>query len=452
MVSQITPEDVFFSHPSDPTSAKAPRAAQAAGGSVLNSNDGGRGPSQPQRMRLAPHQGACSQTFIRGNTVVQLRPPRHRIDVRVAAAARRVLGELVPTVPVLEGTVPRPVSAAGMEPWLVWPASWGDGEIIPHGGDEGGTNDDRDRWLVYTMSRMPGQPLSVVLEQHHVNSPREYGGIGPDNTPTLDIENLVRSLARDLFARPIGQHVHRGQLGEGRRIPLGRIGSSFRERVVQLGEELPARFRPIVNEVEPALDHIEQLPWVVTHGDLCPQNILVDLVENNDSRSGDAGSERVTVVLRGIVDWAEGEWLPFGVGLYGLETLLTCRHCRGDDDKMVIDYRPDADALRKAFWDELNAMLPWLCNKKKRQAVEYARLLGILLWHGFAFDDGALNRVVNEGDPRDEEELAKLDLFLLGKSRDQKDEMQGKDAAKRRGEREGEAKESAQTERTGVKL
>lgn len=32
--------------------------------------------------------------------------------------------------------------------------------------------------------------------------------------------------------------------------------------------------------------------------------------------------------------------------------------------------------------------------------------------HGIAFDDGALNRVVEPG--RDDEELQKLDLFLLG--------------------------------------
>jgi hypothetical protein len=36
--------------------------------------------------------------------------------------------------------------------------------------------------------------------------------------------------------------------------------------------------------------------------------------------------------------------------------------------------------------------------------------------HGFAFDDGALDRVVCEG--RDDAELQKLDLFLLGVDHD----------------------------------
>ncbi|KAH6636592.1 hypothetical protein F5144DRAFT_601322 [Chaetomium tenue] len=45
-----------------------------------------------------------------------------------------------------------------------------------------------------------------------------------------------------------------------------------------------------------------------------------------------------------------------------------------------------------------------------RGRVEMARLLGLLLWYGIAFDGGALNRVVEEG--RDDEELQKLELFL----------------------------------------
>lgn len=45
---------------------------------------------------------------------------------------------------------------------------------------------------------------------------------------------------------------------------------------------------------------------MLTHGGLLPANVALD-----------AGSG----ALRGLVDWAEAEWLPFGVCLYGLEHL-----------------------------------------------------------------------------------------------------------------------------------
>ena len=44
------------------------------------------------------------------------------------------------------------------------------------------------------------------------------------------------------------------------------------------------------------------------------------------------------------------------------------------------------------------------------ESVKLARDLGVLLWHGIAFDDGAINRVVQEG--RDIEEIHRLDAFL----------------------------------------
>ena len=43
--------------------------------------------------------------------------------------------------------------------------------------------------------------------------------------------------------------------------------------------------------------------------------------------------------------------------------------------------------------------------------VELVRVLDILLWHGLAYDDGKLNRVVCEG--RDDEEIQRLDAMRL---------------------------------------
>jgi hypothetical protein len=111
--------------------------------------------------------------------------------------------------------------------------------------------------------------------------------------------------------------------------------------------------------------------------------------------------------LIGLLDWAEAEWLPFGVGMYGLEELLGEENKEG---KFV--YYPEAKQLRNLFWKELLLLIPELSRDSKTAAlVKKAQRLGILLWHGIAFDDGKLDRVVEEG--RDDQEIQRLDEFLL---------------------------------------
>ncbi|KAK4123741.1 hypothetical protein N657DRAFT_618768, partial [Parathielavia appendiculata] len=188
-----------------------------------------------------------------------------------------------------------------------------------------------------------------------------------------------------------------------------RVGSTLRERMQWMRRALPTRFSAVVEEVWDAMDEIERrLPWVLTHGDLGAGNVLVDLVDDD---AGNNNNKRL-VRLKGLVDWAEGEWLPFGVGLYGLEEILGRRVDNGNG-RARFEYYPCAERLREVFWQELVAEVPELgVDRELRARVEKARLLGLLLWHGIAFDDGALNRVVEPG--VDDEELHKLDLFLLG--------------------------------------
>lgn len=141
------------------------------------------------------------------------------------------------------------------------------------------------------------------------------------------------------------------------------------------------------------------------------------------------------------------------MGLYGLEEVLgRMVPVAGDTGKWRFEYYACADQLRKVLWEELEAAVPALVEDVAfRARVKKARLLGLLLWYaslrcvdtrpltvffclcvpdnwhdilsretgeadrrryGIAFDDGALNRVVSPG--RDDEELQKLDMFLLG--------------------------------------
>ncbi|KAH7418300.1 hypothetical protein BKA64DRAFT_196130 [Cadophora sp. MPI-SDFR-AT-0126] len=224
--------------------------------------------------------------------------------------------------------------------------------------------------LVYKMERIGGISLKDLRVSSNIVE-----------RPTYSQARLCRD-----FAVFLSKSWHRGTADH---VPLGRVGRSIRVRVEALCEDMPARFRANARHVLANLQRIEALPWVLTHGDIVAANIMVD------PSSG---------ALAGLVDWAEAETLPFGVCLYGLEEML------GEMTATGFQYGPDAENLRAIFWDELRRHIPALGQSHVLEAVNLARDLGVLLWHGIAFDDGAIDRVVQEG--RDVEELYKLEAFL----------------------------------------
>ena len=76
---------------------------------------------------------------------------------------------------------------------------------------------------------------------------------------------------------------------------------------MQLSGTLSSRFT-IVKRTFQIIDEISyQVPWVLTHSDLSNTNILVD---------SDSGH------LTGVVDWADARIEPFGIALWGLESML----------------------------------------------------------------------------------------------------------------------------------
>ncbi|KAI0816688.1 hypothetical protein GGR55DRAFT_686187 [Xylaria sp. FL0064] len=169
------------------------------------------------------------------------------------------------------------------------------------------------------------------------------------------------------------------------------VGSSLRSRLELMSASLPIRFRRIASFVLSDIFEIEALPWVFTHGDFLATNIMVNPYSGK---------------LTGLLDWAEAEWLPFGVGMYGLEELL------GEDNQNGrFVYYPEATRLRDLFWNQLILLIPELARDARFAAlVKKAQILGVLLWHGIAFDDGKLNRVVEEG--KDDREIQRLAVFL----------------------------------------
>ncbi|CAA9960746.1 hypothetical protein PTMSG1_04130 [Pyrenophora teres f. maculata] len=174
----------------------------------------------------------------------------------------------------------------------------------------------------------------------------------------------------------------------------GKVGSSIVHRLEKLAAGLPdAWLRERADEALCAVQRMTDYPVVLNHGDLIPSNILAN---------------EQTWEITGIVDWAEAEYLPFGTCLYGLEHLLGYVVPASLNGPLTWVYFNDAEQLRGLFWTRLVAVVPDL--SAQLQYVRAMRDVGVLLWHGMAWDDGAINRVVNEVD--DVEEIAKLRAFL----------------------------------------
>lgn len=224
--------------------------------------------------------------------------------------------------------------------------------------------------LVYCMNRITGMSFKHVRD------------INP--AKVLAVEYRAR-LCID-FAAFLSKGWHPGG---GERIPLGVVGSSIIPRLQSLSTDLPVRFRPAADGILRQMPLIEVLPWVLMHGDIVPGNIIIEPSSGH---------------LVGLVDWAEAERLPFGICLYGLEEIL------GEMTGSGFHYHAHATDLRDIFWGELKKLIPELQQAAVLKAVKLARDLGVLLWHGIAFDNGAIDRVVQEG--RDVDEIRRLDAFL----------------------------------------
>ncbi|KAK3944688.1 hypothetical protein QBC46DRAFT_251481 [Diplogelasinospora grovesii] len=303
----------------------------------------------------APSQGYCSFTFCLGDdTIIQFRPPAHQIDPGVTNRAREVFGDYAPDTRFI-GKLSVPISG------------------------------ETKSLFVYTMSRIRGISLAQVRLEWRASDVR--------TRVIREREELVRGFA-ELLARSWKKAVKPADPD----LPhlKGTVGWSLRWRLNKMHSDLPARFRRTVEKVLERLHDIEALSWVLTHGDLVPANIMLAL--NQGTEPG--------LRLSGLLDWAEAEYLPFGVCLYGLEELLGESTTTQEGGNVV-----DSNALRSSFWAELETLIPEV--RSMCETVRLAGLLGVLLWHGIAFDDGRLDRVVQEG--VDDEEIQRLDVMLDGK-------------------------------------
>lgn len=300
-------------------------------------------------------QGGCSYTclVLRGgeDVVVQVRLGEHAISEEIVRAVRGVFGGLVPRV------------------------LWCEEVVVGCG----------RRVQVCGMTRVGGRRFCEV-------QPRRW------RLCTVECEGM-RRLVLDVagFFAMSWRSAKRGSVLDGK------VGSSIRERLVKLQTDLPTSWlRSRARAARRAFDSgmLNDLPICLNHGDLLPSNIMVD---DQNWR------------LAGVVDWAEAEYLPFGMTLYGLEHLLGFL-----DNQGRFVYYKQANELRNAFWQRLRIHVPEVANREIWRAIVLSREIGILLWHGIAWDNGRLDRVVDY--ENDGEELAHLEASLegSGRSRDSK--------------------------------
>jgi hypothetical protein len=289
--------------------------------------------------------------------IVQIRPAQHALDMSIARAAEETFPSLAPAVRSLGFALPRQLRA-------------------------------------YASRRMPGIPLSRLLPRDQtINS-----ALGKKQ------ERLVESFAAILAhswrssSKPV--HLDRSIRADS---PMddsssilsqcrGKVGSTIISRLRKLSEGLPdALLRATAKNTLTKVQALEDYPIVLNHGDLIPSNILVN--EN-------------AWEITGLVDWAEAECLPFGTCLYAIENLLG--YTTTISEVPVFVYYNNEAHLRSLFWNRLFEAVPDL--EKRRDNVRTMRDVGVLLWYGIAWDDGAIDRVVNETD--DTVEVACLRAFL----------------------------------------
>lgn len=340
-------------------------------------------PDEP--IKEASPQGYCSYTLCVGlDKIIQFRPPAHKLHMGIANAACETYGPLAPKTQHLTKFKP-PRSLLTMAPQPL---------------DEGVVmeEDDQDYYFeVLSLERIRGTSLA--------ESRRTFPNTQQHRCSV--IRHFARFIATGWIHAPDQNAAKVSGFGSGFHpcIP-DRIGTSLRWRLEQMCASLPPRFKPFLSRTWNQFDKItSSLPWVLTHGDIVPANIMVE------PASSDTLAQGQEVVITGLLDWAETEYLPFGVGLYGLEELL------GENDSHGrFAYYDEENFLRDVFWiclEEELAAGGFALARLSRDVIDDAHNLGVLLWHGIAFDNGKLDRVVQEG--RDDEEILRLDLFFAAR-------------------------------------
>ncbi|KAK8157664.1 hypothetical protein BKA80DRAFT_240178 [Phyllosticta citrichinensis] len=302
--------------------------------------------------------------FWNQSLVVQFRPPPFALDIQTASLARAIYGVFAPRVRSLGHFAARTHHRDDAH----------SRQLIGHAGDTS----------ILTMTAqtlIPGLPYSAI--QPHV----------PHLSPAQRArqEALVTDFAAFL-ARGWRRH---SDSDNELQLPLhpGPLNAATPRKLRQLSLHLPSRrLRSAARGTLAALPLLRLLPLALNHGDVVPGNVMV-------AQQRDRGA------LAGLVDWAEAEVGAWGVPLYGLEFLLGFTIDIDSTAAWRWTYYSCAGELRRLFWREIERRIPSLI-----QAIRVARAVGVLLWFGFAWEEGRIDRVVDR--VRDQREVLLLETFL----------------------------------------
>lgn len=303
--------------------------------------------------------------------VVQIRPQQHSMDVSITRAARDTYGQLAPCIQYLDCCLPLGLQAFEM---------------------------DLLTGIAYSSCQPKTQILDAEAWDKQINLIRSFASFVAKAWPLTPTSSNHGQTCRSIRAdSPITDSpIPAGGLHQC----LGKVGTQILFKLGKLARELPdSALRQRAAQVLSGIKQMFNHPVVLNHGDLIPSNILVN------SSSGE---------IEGIVDWAEAEYLPFGTCLYGLEHLVgyldTCTSTSATTYNPKFMYYNRANELREVFWTELREQIPDLRDEKEMEQVRIMRDMGVLLWYGYAWDEGRIDRVVNE--VADAVELEYLKKFL----------------------------------------
>ncbi|KAJ4291742.1 hypothetical protein N0V90_009637 [Kalmusia sp. IMI 367209] len=277
-----------------------------------------------------------------------IRPEQHSLDVDIVDVARKTYGELAPQIRELQCVLPGNLMAFEMERLMGVPLSEVQVEAAVW-----------ERQVILQLGLSPQTSPKILGTQHG----------GPPSPSELTHGLFIRYIRADTPTEGLWLEQH----------CTGRVGREIIPKLRKLAEHLPDDFlRARARSTLRDLLATTQYPVALNHGDLIPSNVLVD---------------RESWEVTGLVDWAEAEWLPFGTCIYGLEHLLGCLEIR-ENSKPWWNYRSGSDRLREVFWDVLECEKPELVGNLEE--VRVMRDVGVLLWYGYAWDEGRIDRVVNE--------------------------------------------------------
>ncbi|CEJ94735.1 hypothetical protein VHEMI10251 [[Torrubiella] hemipterigena] len=212
---------------------------------------------------------------------------------------------------------------------------------------------------IYKMNKLPGSPYVLAVDL----------SIKPPECAAQRQENTIRDFAK-FFAQSWNYNPPT--------LPnRAALSQEYEPKIRRLMESLPEQFFPSLFSVIPRFRTIfSDLPLVVTHGDLCGLNILINETSGH---------------ITGIIDWAEMRILPFGFALWGLENIL------GFMDTNGWHYYDNHAALRALFWETFRFHAVNF-TEKDMALVAKARVLGLFVRYGFDTEDETALRVVDESD------------------------------------------------------